>query len=543
MPEIIETDVLVIGEGCAGQSAALSASEQGARVTLVYNGKASSTAISTGFLTYAAHEGFSRDDVYQAMAHTTGKGLCDVELLRRLVEDAPDELASAIEEYEIPVDRAPKGVRVRRAKDVRGKDLLGSGYGYDDDKDMTGLMMEYSSTHGTALFSQLRKAVRSRDIELIKGTALTLSPAGLGAWVLVDGQLVKVVSGATILATGGLQGLYGFTDTPGNLLGDGQAMALEIGAELIDMEFIQFYPLTVKEENVPALFLYPDFPEQAKLTNAMGDNLLEKYIDENASLGALHNWDELSTIIQTEIISGQDVFIDFRHTSTADWTPDSLTATFLSKYIPNYQEQLICVAPSAHYTIGGIRFDIHGQTSVPGLYACGEVAGGLHGANRHGGTALVEAITFGRICGRHAADNLQPISHAGRSSEDAPPMTRDGDTPEIASNLKEIRRINQHSLGASRSAEVLEKAGQQIDEVRGKVGRFGWNGLKEFEEVLRLKRVITLSEIMRLSMVQRTESRGTHVRTDYPEQQSLWHCKQIVRSTPDGEPVFEKVAL
>jgi len=543
MPEIIETDVLVIGEGCAGQSAALAAFERGAKVTLVYNGKASSTAISTGFLTYAAHDDFTQDQVFEAMANTTGKRLCDIELLERLVRDAPEELTKAIEDYEIPVDKAPKGMRVRRAGDIRGKDLLGSDYGFDDAQDMTGLVMEYSSTHGTALFSQLRKAVRSRDISLIKGTALNLISDGPGAWVLVDGNLIKVVSGATILATGGLQGLYGFTDTPGNLQGDGQAMAFEIGAELVDMEFIQFYPLAVNEAHVPALFLYPDFPEQAKLTNTKGENIIEKYIGETATLGALHNWDELSTIIQSEIVSGQNVYIDFRQTRPSDWAPDSLTATFLSKYIPNFQERLISVAPSAHYTIGGIRVDINGQTSVAGLYACGEVAGGLHGANRHGGTALVEAITYGRISGRHAADNLHSRSPTGQSAVNVPTPTRDGDSPQVASCLQAVRAINQNSLGASRSAEILEKAGDQIRELRDKADCYGWNDLNEYEEVQRLKRVISLSEIMRLSMLHRNESRGVHVRTDFPEMQSSWLCKQVVRRSSDGEPIIEKIRL
>ena len=119
--------------------------------------------------------------------------------------------------------------------------------------------MEFSSTHGTALFSQLRKAARNSNIRRIKGIALSLSPEGPSVWADIDGERVKIIARAVILATGGMQGVYEFTDTPQNLLGDGQSMALEAGAELVDMEFIQFYPLAVNEENTPAIFLYPDY--------------------------------------------------------------------------------------------------------------------------------------------------------------------------------------------------------------------------------------------------------------------------------------------
>ena len=123
MQSIIETEVLVIGEGSAGLTAALAAHERGANVTMLYSEQASSTAISTGFVTYAAHDGFKQDEVLDAMANTTGKGLCDMPLLERLVREAPLEMAEAIEKYEIPVDKAPRGYRVRRSTGRRGKDL------------------------------------------------------------------------------------------------------------------------------------------------------------------------------------------------------------------------------------------------------------------------------------------------------------------------------------------------------------------------------------------------------------------------------------
>ena len=113
MSEILITDVLVVGEGCAGQTAALAASVEGCDVALLGDGRPPSTAISTGFLTFAAHEGFTRDQLLHAMAEVTGKGLCDQALLRRLIDDAPKEMGEAIAAYRIPVDRVERGVRAR----------------------------------------------------------------------------------------------------------------------------------------------------------------------------------------------------------------------------------------------------------------------------------------------------------------------------------------------------------------------------------------------------------------------------------------------
>lgn len=534
MTDIIETDILVIGEGSAGQVAALAASEAGADVALLFNGQASSTAISTGFLTYAAHEGFPQADVFEAMSDVTGKGLCDTALLRRLVDEAPEEMGAIIEKYDIPVDKAPRGYRVRRSTGMRGKDILDESYGADGAEDMTGLMMEFSSTHGTALFSQLRKAVKASNVRRIKGSALSLSPEGPSIWADVDGEPVKIAARAVIIATGGMQGVYEFTDTPQNLLGDGQSMALEAGADLVDMEFIQFYPLAVNEEGAPAIFLYPDYPSTAKLVNSDDEDLILKHMGPGQSaLAALHNWDFLSFIIQSEIIEGREVFIDFRETKDDEWMPDSLTATFLSKHVPDYRERPVRISPSSHYTIGGVRVDINSQTNIPGVYACGEVAGGIHGANRHGGTALVEAMTFGAIAGRHAAANLQPRSNMARSTDNPPAIKREGSGVAPADLLAKVRNITQQGLGPARNNELLEATLEKLRAVQAEIAELGWDDLEGFGEVQRIARVARLSEAMCLAMQRRQESRGTHMRSDFPEETTDWQRKQAVRMNGD----------
>lgn len=546
MGDLLKTDVLVIGEGCAGQTAALAASEQGCEVLLLGDGLAPSTAISTGFLTFAAHDDFSRDELFNAMYHVTGKGLCDNALLTRLVDEAPREMAAAIARYEIPVDKVDRGLRARRAVNKSGRELLsqlGVDHTRDNAADMTGLMMEFSSTHGTALYAQLRKAIKaSSKIKRLRGSAIVLDPDLTSVGALVDDEPITISARAIILATGGLQGLFEFTDTPNTLTGSGHGMAVAAGAAMVDMEFIQFYPLAVREKDAPAIFLYPDFPKLSTLVNSNGENVLVKHLGEGSQyLADLHNWDHLSAVVQKEIVDGRKVYVDFRGTKPSDWAPDSLTGTFLSRCVPGFLEKPVQVAPSSHYTIGGLKIDVNGLSTLPNVYAVGEVAGGVHGANRHGGTALVEAITFGRIAGRHAAANLngKPVKKASALSGLS---RRAGKESEATARMGDLRRLNQFSLGPIREKTSLLKAGDQLARLKAEVSSFGWNSLAEMQEVVRLERAIVLSDGIRQAMLRREESRGVHTRSDFPNSDDAWLKKQVA-SLRDDEFHFEEHAI
>jgi aspartate oxidase len=545
--ELIVTDILVIGEGSAGQTAALAASEEGCDVILLGDGRPPSTAVSTGFLTFAAHEGFDGGQLFEAMAQVTGKGLCDSTLLTRLLNEAPKIMAEVIAAYGIPVDKAERGLRVRRATDKSGRDLLSgleSEYAkHDGVEDITGLMMEFSSTHGTALYAQLRKAVKaSPQITRLRGSALVLEPGATTVGALVDGKPVTVAARAVILATGGLQGLFEFTDNPETLTGDGHGMAMDAGAALVDIEFMQFYPLAVREEGVPTLFLYPDFPKLSTLTNDKGENVLTKHFGEGSQyLSGLHNWDQLAAVVQTEIVESQKVYVDFSETKSTDWAPDSLTGTFLSRCLPNFRSTPVRIAPSSHYTVGGLKIDADGRTNLPNVYAAGEVAGGLHGANRHGGVALVDAITFGRIAGRHAARNLNGEA-ARRNASLLPRPRKSGKEAQVAVLMGDLRRANQIALGPIRDGPRLQSAGQRLAELREQAFSFGWSDYAEMQEVLRVRRAILLSDCMRQAMLRRTESRGVHCRSDFPKPSDAWLKKQVV-VLQNEQFRFEDVAI
>jgi succinate dehydrogenase / fumarate reductase, flavoprotein subunit len=547
MTELLITDVLVIGEGSAGQTAALAAGEEGCDVILLGDGRAPSTAVSTGFLTFAAHDGFTRDQVFEAMSQVTGKGLCDSALLTRLLDEAPKVMADVIAAYGVPVDKVERGLRVRRATDKRGRDLLAGlepDYAkHDTVEDLTGLMMEFSSTHGTALYAQLRKAVKaSPNIRRLRGSALVMEPGSTMVGALIDGRPVTISARAVVLATGGLQGLFEFTDNPNTLIGDGHGMAVDAGAALVDIEFMQFCPLSVREEGVPTIFLYPDFPRLATLINDKGENVLVKHLGEGAKYFAgLNNWDQLAAVVQTEIVEGRGVYVDFSETKSTDWAPDSLTGTFLSKCVPTFMKTPVRVAPSAHYTVGGLKVGVDGRTSLPNVYAAGEVAGGLHGADRHGGAALVDAITFGRIAGQHAAKNLDGNA-AGRNTSLLPPSRKAGREARCADLMGNLRRTNQFALGPIREGARLQSAGERFAEFREEALSFGWNDYAEMQEVLRVQRAILLSDCMRQAMFRRTESRGVHCRSDFPNSSDAWLKKQVV-TLRDGEFHFDEIAV
>ncbi|MEE8444344.1 MAG: FAD-dependent oxidoreductase [Alphaproteobacteria bacterium] len=538
---VIETDVLVIGGGAAGQAAALAASEAGADVTLLFKGPAA-TAISTGFLTYAAHEGFTREALADAMLNVTGKNLCDRALLDRFVNDGPDEIGAVIRDYSIPTDQAPRGVRVRKSEGKNGRQLVGPDYAADRANDMTSVVMEFSSTHGTALFSRLLAALKASPVRRIKGAALHLHPDGPAVQALTGGRPMTIACGAVILATGGVQGLYEFTDVPATLIGDGQAMALEAGASLVDMEFIQFYPLALAEEGAPTIFIYPDFPEGTRITNGAGEDLIAKHFDVALEVGAFDNWDDLAVAEQREIAAGEQVFLDFSGAEAGDWTENSLTRTFLAKYAPGFETRPVRVAPIAHYTIGGLRVDVDARTDIAGLYACGEVAGGLHGANRHGGASLAEGLTFGRIAGRHAASYVKTAPRV--VPEIAPlPEQRDGPTGGVGEAMARLRRLNQMHLGPLRSAAGLAELGAALDGLREEAASMGWRGYDEYAEVLGLRRGIELAECMRRAMLGRTESRGVHTRSDYPEASEAWLKKQAIRKDGAAGLAIEELSL
>jgi succinate dehydrogenase/fumarate reductase flavoprotein subunit len=169
------------------------------------------------------------------------------------------------------------------------------------------------------------------------------------------------------------------------------------------------------------------------------------------------------------------------------------------------------------------------------------MAGGVHGANRHGGVALVDAITFGRIAGRHAAESLNSKA-AQQGASLVPPARKSGKPSRIDGVMSDLRRTNQFALGPIRDGARLERVGQQFAELLDEVRSFGWKSYIEMQEILRLERAIKLSDGMRQAMLRRTETRGVHNRSDFPNSSDAWLKKQVF-TLQDGAFRFREIAV
>ncbi len=239
----------------------------------------------------------------------------------------------------------------------------------------------------------------------------------------------------------------------------------------------------------------------------------------------------------TEILNVLSIISDCSRGPTpiphGDWDNNSLTRLFLTRYVDGFLERPIRVAPIAHYTIGGVRTNVDGETVVPGLYAVGEVAGGLHGANRHGGTALAECLIFGRIAGRHGAARAKGYKHPTSIPEHIS-RTNVGKPFEDNIPIHSNRHLCQTALGPLRTYNDMENAAGGLREMQEDADEFGWTNYDEYGTLTSYKRALVLTEIMRKFMVRRTESRGVHNRADYPESSDRWLKKQVMNMNEDG---------
>jgi aspartate oxidase len=264
----------------------------------------------------------------------------------------------------------------------------------------------------------------------------------VGCTGLSKGHPIAIYGNAVILCSGGASGLFLFHDNPMTNLGDGYALAARAGAVLKDMEFAQFYPFVTSDPGKPRILLTPPLSDVGEIINDKGEDLIEKYdLSAFKPLG-MKARDRLSRALFQEYLSGHRVFLDLRAIDEDNWqhpnTGEKLRRFLESRY--RCDAAPIPILPVAHFTMGGVEIDIDGKTSVEGLFAAGEVACGLHGANRMGGNALSETLVFGARAGVAAASWARSVSLANRITVKQPLDTvSSGSTPlAIVKRLKEV---------------------------------------------------------------------------------------------------------
>jgi succinate dehydrogenase/fumarate reductase flavoprotein subunit len=535
-------DVVVVGSGAAGLRAAIVAAEAGARVCIVTKGSRlySGASASANFSYCASFGYFGTEDTAEAYAAdilASGHGLAEPALALRLAEEAGRE-ADTVEGW---------GVHWRRDRDGRHELATFGGHCFHR-------AIHVGLRTGKALMVALGRQARALGIE-VRDHSVALEvlvrdgvAAGLLLLDLRHGALLALPAKAVVLATGGNVAMYALHTNPDELTGDGIALAHAAGATLIDVEFVQSYPTVLLAPAAARGLHYPTgrlLGFGARLLNGKGEEFFGRY--ETVPIQQARR-DALSRAIALEAAAGRGsphggAFVDARAVA-----PSTLRDVHFEGYFQDLDldvgRDLQEVGPTPHFTLGGVRIDRDGRTDLPGLFAAGEVAGGLHGANRLTGVALPEALVFGAAAGRAA-------SAAARVDRERD--VRVGDSPwaaAIAAALRPrasggvhvgeaaaaVRRAMQDGAGVLKSAGSLGKALATLDAISPMLPelasrqpglRFNW----ELARILELRHMLEAARLHTVAALRREESRGAHLRTDHPGiSDPGWRRHQLVRS-------------
>jgi L-aspartate oxidase len=501
----LQADFLVIGSGVAGLRAAIELSRQG-RVLMLTKGHPleSSSSYAQGGVAVAMSE---EDDVAVHLTDTltAGHGLCRPEAVRVLVEEGPDRIQELIG-WGAQFDKiGGKFAFAKEAAHSRSRILRARGDATGNE--MVRVLMAEARRH-----KEIQRLDHHFTVDLVitDGTCT-------GALVLDEASRTRTVipASAVLLTTGGAGQVYARTTNPPSATGDGIAMALRAGAVLEDMEFVQFHPTALYLPSSPPFLLSEAIRgEGGRLRNIKGELFMHRY----HAGGPLAPRDIVARAIWSEMAStrSRHVYLDVTH----------LSATFIKRRFPtiystclrydiDITEEWIPVSPSAHYLMGGVWTDTSGATSLPGLFAAGEVAcSGVHGANRLASNSLLEGLVFG------ARSALAAISFASQSRRPAPPLLspRDLDAGPLcvlndAEKLRSsLRRLMWGKVGLVRTGDSLAAATAQLSRWERVVARpFSTRRDLEVKNLIGVARCITTAALGRENSV------GAHYRADFPE--------------------------
>ncbi|MFI1800765.1 L-aspartate oxidase [Streptomyces sp. NPDC020379] len=527
----VDADVVVVGSGVAGLTVALRCAAAGADVTVVTKARLDdgSTRWAQGGIAAALGDG---DTPEQHLDDTlvAGAGLCSEEAVRALVGEGPDA--------------------VRR--------LIATGALFDTDGTTGEILLTREGGHhrrriahaggdatGAEISRALVEAVRAAGIKTVEN-ALVLDllkdadgrAAGVTLHVMGEGchdGVGAVRAKAVVLATGGMGQVFSATTNPAVSTGDGVALALRAGAEVSDLEFVQFHPTV--------LWLGPDAEGQQPLVSeaVRGEGAYLVDADGHRFMVGAHELAELAPrdIVAKGItrrmqeLGAAHMYLDARHFGAEMWAhrfPTILAACRAHGIDPVTEP--IPVAPAAHYASGGVRTDLRGRTTVPGLYACGEVAcTGVHGANRLASNSLLEGLVFAE---RIAAD----ITSDATAAPGEPTAADRPATPLLAPEARfAIQRIMTAGAGVLRSAESLERAAADLDRLLAEAvtaletdGKTAEPGTESWEAT----NLLLVARVLVAAALRREETRGCHWREDFPDRaDATWRRHLLVTMRPD----------
>ena len=549
--ETHEHDVLIIGAGGAGLRAAIEALAQGARVGLVCKsllGKAH-TVMAEGGIAAAMGNVDKKDDWRTHFCDTMrgGKFLNNWRMAQLHAREAPERVRE-LEQWGALFDRTDDGQILQRAFGGHTfKRLCHVG-------DRTGLelirtLQDRGVQQGIDVFMECTITRLIKDGERIAGA--------FGYW-REQGRFVTFKAKSIVIATGGIGKAWKITSNSWEYTADGMALAYEAGAELLDMEFVQFHPTgMVWPPGVQGILVTEAVRgEGGTLKNNRGERFMEKY---DAKRMELSTRDVVARAIYTEVKEGRGsihggAYLDISHKP----------AEYVKKKLPSMYHQFkeladvdittgpMEVGPTCHYMMGGIRVEAEtGQSTVPGLFAAGEAAAGLHGSNRLGGNSLSDLLVFGKRAGNAAADYAKSVQSGALDSAQlqdaeremlAPFERTDGEFPyEIHRDLQDFM---QSLVGIFRTEEDLQKALGELEKLKPRLERMRADGSRMFNPGWHLTRdlrsMVLVSEAVTRSALARRESRGAHSRIDYPNYDDTWAKQNNIISKRGGQMTLEQ---
>ncbi len=523
--------------------AAIAAARAGARVLLLDKnvvGRGGATVMAQ--MTVAAAIGHQEPDnwtIHLADTIEAGRGLCNKELSALVCEEGPRRILEmdqwgarwARENGHIKQVTAPGHSRARCCY----VDFLNTG------PSVAGTLRRQLSRWNNI---QRLSNVTVTDIVTHDGAAV-----GAVAINISNSEIVTFDAGAVILAAGGLTKLFRRNSASANMAGEAYALALRAGADLVDMEFVQFFPIAHLAPRLVGMDPIMWDPFRYKLGGRLLNGRFEEFIHsyggtDNGNYSTVRDQACYAVIKEVEAGRGSPhggVYLDFRHVPE-----EQLRSAFgpvIDRLLANgidLTQTAVEVGPTAHYHMGGVRVSVKMETRLEGLYAAGEAVGGGNGANRLSGNAITEALVLGETAGRNAADHAMKVCRRWESryaqqfvetTQVACSLRNPGGLPPIALQ-SELQDLMWECAGPFRTGDALEKALARIQQMKGELFSLSLSGQQRFDLDLQdwfeLKAMVTTAEAVVAAALERRESRGAHRRLDFPETDSALSRNQTV---------------